>query len=308
MVSKMSDLNPRVDIVFKKLFGVEENKDLLISLINAIVSEADQIEDVELLNPYNPRNFASDKLSILDVKAKRKSDGQRYSIEIQVSDEADYDKRALYYWGKLYTEQLSKGKFYNELRKAIAIHILNFTSIVKNRSYHNRFNIRDERENEVHFEDLELHTIELNKFPEYVGEGSKGNKNGDISGFVDKIKTSLDIWMAFLSKYELLDRNKLPKELNTEEVKKALEVVDVMNFSQEERDAYEGRLKWLRAEESALRKKFEEGIQKGREEAEKLKAQGIAKNLLSQGFEEEVVAKATGLSLEEVEKLKYETI
>jgi predicted transposase/invertase (TIGR01784 family) len=105
----MSDLNPRVDIVFKKLFGVEENKDLLISLLNSIVSEEDQVEDVELLNPYNPRNFAQDKLSILDVKAKRKKDGARYSIEIQVSDEADYDKRSLYYWGKLYTEQLSKG-------------------------------------------------------------------------------------------------------------------------------------------------------------------------------------------------------
>lgn len=59
----MEKLTPRVDIVFKKLFGVEENKDLLISLINAIVRKEDQVADITLLNPYNHRNFRQDKLS-----------------------------------------------------------------------------------------------------------------------------------------------------------------------------------------------------------------------------------------------------
>jgi predicted transposase/invertase (TIGR01784 family) len=70
--------SPRIDIAFKKLFGVEENKDLLISLINSIVSEADQVSDLTLLNPYNPRNFQKEKLSILDVKAQGK-DGKRFN-------------------------------------------------------------------------------------------------------------------------------------------------------------------------------------------------------------------------------------
>ena len=52
----MSLINPKVDIAFKKIFGVEENKDLLISLINSIVSNADQVSEVTLLNPYNPKN------------------------------------------------------------------------------------------------------------------------------------------------------------------------------------------------------------------------------------------------------------
>jgi predicted transposase/invertase (TIGR01784 family) len=59
-----------VDLAFKKIFGIEENKDLLISFINSVVSEADQVVDVELLNPYNLRNFIGDKQSILDIKAK----------------------------------------------------------------------------------------------------------------------------------------------------------------------------------------------------------------------------------------------
>ncbi|CAG8849206.1 21475_t:CDS:2, partial [Racocetra persica] len=96
---KASVLNRKfaaANIAFKKLFGVEENKDLLISLVNSIVSEEDQVTELTLLNPYNPKNFLQDKLSILDIKAKNKA-GKRFNIEIQISDEADYDKRALYY-------------------------------------------------------------------------------------------------------------------------------------------------------------------------------------------------------------------
>ena len=65
----MSDMiNPRVDVAFKKIFGVEENKDLLMSLINSIVSHEDQVDHIELLNPYNECNYSKDTLSILDIK------------------------------------------------------------------------------------------------------------------------------------------------------------------------------------------------------------------------------------------------
>ena len=57
-------INPRVDLAFKKIFGVEENKDLTMSLINAVVASEDQVSEITLLNPYNPKNFANDKLSM----------------------------------------------------------------------------------------------------------------------------------------------------------------------------------------------------------------------------------------------------
>ena len=115
-------ISPRIDLAFKKIFGVEENKDLLISLLNSIVSAEDQVVEVTLLNPYNAQNFKNDKLSILDIKAKS-ADGKQFNIEIQITDEADYDKRALYYWGKLYTEQLKTSDPYSLLAKTIGIHI-----------------------------------------------------------------------------------------------------------------------------------------------------------------------------------------
>ena len=289
----MEKITPRVDLAFKKIFGVEENKDLLISLINSVVSEEDQVEDVTLLNPYNPKNFREDKLSILDIKAQGK-DGKRFNIEIQITDEADYDKRALYYWAKLYTEQLQTGKEYSTLSKAIGIHILNFTSILDTDKYHNVFHICEKDSGAKFFKDLELHTIELNKFVE--------NTNEELNDLVTKIKTSLDIWAAFLTRHDLLNKENLPSSLDIPTLKKALDVLDVMNFNTEEREAYEDHLKWLRIEANTLKKYeekgFEEGVEKGREEERLV----IARAMKAKGMGLDTISSITGLSVETLAK------
>ena len=251
----MEKITPRVDIAFKKIFGVEENKDLLISLINSIVSQEDQVLDISLLNPYNPKNFYQDKLSILDIKAQG-IDGKRFNIEIQISDEADYDKRALYYWAKLYTEQLQQSDDYGKLSKAIGIHILNFFSIPESDKYHNVFHIMDKADGIRYFKDLELHTIELRKFYDMV--------NNDLADLVKKIKSSLDMWVAFLTKYHLFDKDNLPTELKAIPLKKALNVLEVMNFSADEREGYEDHLKWLRIQTNTVKKYQEEALEEGR--------------------------------------------
>ena len=159
----MTLLNPRVDLAFKKLFGCEENKDMLISLINSIVSPEDQVVDIELLNPYNSRNFIGDKQSILDIKAKDLS-GNYYDIEMQICNEGDYEERALLCWAKLYADRLKTGDLCSSLRRAIGIHVLNFTSIIDSPDYHNKFFITNQKTGLRFFKHLELHTIELNKF------------------------------------------------------------------------------------------------------------------------------------------------
>jgi predicted transposase/invertase (TIGR01784 family) len=280
-------INPRVDLAFKKIFGVEENKDLLISLINSIVSEADQVTEIILLNPYNPRNFINEKLSILDIKAQGK-EGKRFNIEIQITDEASYDKRALYYWAKLYTEQLAKGDAYHHLSKTIGIHILNFTSILGIDKYHNTFHITEKETGEPFFVDLELHTIELKKF--------KGNASDEITDLVGKISTSLDIWVAFLTRHDLLNKDDLPKKINDSALKKALTILEVMNFNAKERECYEGHLKWLRMEASALEKAEEKGIEKGIEK--------VALKLLANQHDINFISQATGLSPDHITNLQ----
>ena len=298
----MANITPRIDIAFKKIFGVEENKDLLVSLINSIVGEADQVSEVTLLNPYNPKNFKQDKLSILDIKAKG-IDGKRFNIEIQISDEADYDKRALYYWAKLYTEQLKSSEDYSTLSKAIGIHILNFTSIPEVKKYHNVFNITEKESGLLYFKDLELHTIELKKFAD--------NPNEELLDIIAKVRNSLDMWAAFLTRHDLLKVDNLPQILDNDSLKKAINVLDVMNFSDDERDAYEDHLKWLRIEMNTLKKAEAKGKEEGRIEG---KAEGIAeglekgkleiaRNLLAKGLDIKLISETTGIPQEEINKL-----
>ena len=286
-------IDPRVDLAFKKIFGVEENKDLLISLINSVVSQEDQVQDVVLLNPYNPQTFRSEKLSILDIKAVG-LDGKRFNIEIQISDEADYDKRALYYWGKLYTEQLKIGQDYGILCKAIGIHILNFMSIPDSKKYHNVFTIREKELDIEYFKDLELHVIELSKF------------NADER--FTQVKTALDRWVAFLTRQSLINRENVPDPMNQPDLKKALNVLDVMNLNAEERNSYDDHLKWLRIEANTLKKYkndgYVEGLEEGLEKGIQKEKFDIARAMIKQKFDDAVIIQLTGLSQEEIENLK----
>jgi predicted transposase/invertase (TIGR01784 family) len=291
----MNKISPRVDIAFKKIFGVEENKDLLISLINSIVGAEDQVSDITLLNPYNPKNFKTDKLSILDIKATNQ-DGKRFNIEIQISDEADYDKRALYYWAKIYTEQLKVAEDYSKLSKAIGIHILNFTSIPEVKKYHNVFHITEKETGLLYFKDLELHTIELKKFSD--------NSDEELADIVLKIKNALDMWLAFLTRNDLLIADNLPQELNNPDLKKAINVLNVMNFTAEEREAYEDHLKWLMIEANTLKKYEQKGREEGKAEGREEGKAELIELMFAKGKTIEEIIEFTGLPITEIEKLK----
>ncbi len=289
----MSDITPRVDIAFKKIFGVEENKDLLMSLINSIVSKEDQVIEITLLNPYNPRDFKRDKLSVLDIKAKNEK-GIHYNIEMQISDEADYDKRALYYWAKLYAEQMQKSYKYDKLEKTIGIHILNFLSIPDSKQYHNKFQLREVHTGVHYFKDIELHTIELSKF-----EIESGINNHQTSAVL-KLKNMLDVWTTYLIDNDYLKKAELPDSFSRVLIKKAISVLEELNFSKKERDNYEAHLKWLRAEASGIKKAEEKKFAEG-------KAEGIilvAKNMLNKGIGIESISEITGLTVEEIQALQ----
>ena len=252
----MCKINPRVDFAFKKLFGSEENKDLLMSLINAIVSEQDHVVEVELKNPYNLADYRAGKMSILDIKA-RSDDGRWFNVEMQISEDYYFDKRAIYYWAKLVTEQLSEGMMFKELKKTISINILDFNFIPETADVHNCYKIintatgKDDKLHDV----FELHYVELKKFKKSY----------------DQVTTALDRWSTFLTKAHQLNKADVPKELADDlAIVKAIEAVDRM-FDEEERQVYETRMQALAdveskiasAEEIGMRRGMEKGIEKG---------------------------------------------
>ena len=288
----MSTLNPRVDFAFKKLFGTKENKEILISFINAVVSEEDRVADVVLLNPYNNKEYQFDKLSILDIKATDEK-GRQYNIEMQITDQVYYNQRILYYWSKLYASQLQQGDGFAELKKTISINVLNFDYFDDEPRYHNIFKILNVESHKNYFEDLELHFIELHKFNEEA----------------EPIRTTLDRWTKFLKKAHHYDKESFPEDLKKEPaIEKAFLRLNTLYFDKAERDVYEARLKWLRDEGAALQKAHENGHEEGKAEGlvegEQKALEKIAMNMLRANKSPEEISQITGLSLDKIHQLR----
>ncbi len=283
----MEKLNPLVDFAFKKLFGVDENKDILIDLINAVVAKEDQIVDLEIKNPYNEKSFKHDKLSILDIKA-RGANKRWYVIEMQIMDQNYFDSRALYYWSRVYHGQLASGINFDCLEKTISINFLNFDCLDEEK-YHNTYKLRNLESNKDYPNDhVEIHFVELKKYHE-------------------TFSTMLDKWTNFLVKAYEYDTQHLPKELQIPTIEKAVDVLEHMYLTADERESYEARLKWLRDEEMALKKAKEEGKIEGKYEGKiegKQESQlEIAQEMLKKGIEPSLVAEITKLSLAKIKTL-----
>ena len=239
----MCRINPKVDFAFKKLFGSEENKDLLLSLVNAVIGEERHFTDLILKNPYNLADYQAGKISILDLKACD-AQGRWVNVEMQISQDLNFDKRAIYYWAKLVTEQLSEGMMFKELKKTYSINILDFNFIPVTEQFHNRYKIinldtgKDDRLHDI----FELHYLELKKFKKNYGE----------------LVNPLDRWSVFLTRAHELDKNQLPQELQQEPtIVKAIEAIDRM-FNEDERQIYEVRMQSLADVKSQIASAYDE--------------------------------------------------
>src|SRR5207253_1577054 len=118
-------IDPKVDYAFKHLFGREATRSILINVLDNVLNPAagHQIRDLELLNPFNPKEALDDKLSILDIKARDQA-GRQFNVEMQMVAFRYYEKRILYYGAKLHQQQLHEGQDYLELKPSISISFL----------------------------------------------------------------------------------------------------------------------------------------------------------------------------------------
>ena len=131
-------LDPKMDFVFKNIFGSEKHPNILISFLNATLKPKDLITEVEIKNTDLNKGYIEDKFSRLDVKAMT-SNNEIINIEIQLKNEYNMIKRSLYYWSKLYSEQLNEGEDYSVLKRTICINILNFKYLYLYIMYKNIF-------------------------------------------------------------------------------------------------------------------------------------------------------------------------
>ncbi len=226
----------------------------------------------------------------------------RYSYK----SSADYGKRALCEWARVYVERLRRGEGDEKVAKVIGIHVLNFASLDSSKAHH-VFHLKEHETGLQHFQDIELHTIELEKF-------CSPREEWEFSDLVARTKSSLDIWLAFLMHHDLLQRENLPPPLDNPALQKAMDVLEVMNFKPKERETYEGQEKLFLIQMSALKKQFEKGKAAGlkaarekyqKEKVEKEKRQ-TALSMLKEGMNAELISKVTGLSVPEIRNLLFD--
>jgi predicted transposase/invertase (TIGR01784 family) len=293
----MCRVNPKIDLVFKKLFGVDKNKDLLLSLINSMLTEEDKISTVTIKNPYNLPDYLDGKLSVLDIKAEDEK-GRRYNIEMQIVGHDDYGLRTLFYLAKAFIEQIGASGKYQDLHKTIVINIVDFEFFEepvdenpndkKEKRYHREVGFRDIKTLEK-YPQLDYFSVHFVELPKY---------NNDIN----KVKTTLERWITFLNKAGELKKDNLPKELDTDEIKKAVEELTIMYLDDNEKAYYERQQIFLMDEKARLesaKARLERAENKGKLE----KSLEIAKLLKQNGVETELIIKSTGLSKEQIEKL-----
>ena len=222
-------ISPQIDCVFKALLGSEDNLNLLVHFLNAIIGSelTAPLATVDILNPYNDKEYLEDKLSIVDVKA-RDSSGNIYQIEIQLVNYANIKERILYNWADIYSQQLQNGEGYYQLRPTYSIWLLAESLIKEDTDYIHTYKLRDHKGRALN-NHCGIWLLELQKFSE------------------TQIKNEQQRWIKFFKEGEQLnDETDLPDWMATTEMKQAMKTLK--QFSDKDRDyhAYQARQNFIR--------------------------------------------------------------
>ena len=285
-------LDPKNDYVFKRIFGHTGNEDITKSFLSSIIP--DKIEKIELdCNPIMDKDLLDDKLGILDIKA-RLNDNVVCNVEMQICDKKNIEKRLLFYWSKMYSQGIKQGQDYDELKRTIVILIsdYNLEKLKKIPEYVTKWNIREEKYGKIILTDvLEIYIIELNKL-----------KNGAV-----KDNQKLNSWLYFIKNSKVVV-NKNMREEDIEEIKKAQKILEDISADEHEKWLAEMRLKYIRdkhaIEDFGYDKGYKSGQSKGIEIGSKKKQEEIARNLKKENVDIQFIARVTGLTEEEIEKIK----
>ena len=279
----MRFINPKTDFAFKKIFGDEQNKEILISFLNAILYQGNSvIESLEILNPYQPPKIRGVKDTYLDIRAKLNNE-QTVIIEMQVLNVEGFEKRILYNAAKAYSIQLDTGADYTLLNPVIALTITDFEMFPNLDKVISNF-ILKEKDFLVDYliYDIELVFVELPKF---------GKK-------LEELETLTDKWIYFLKNAKSLEL--VPEQMGEiPAIQKAFEVANRADLTREELEDLEHQEIYIQDQRNATIKAVKQAVS----QAKKEKAIDIAKGLLDV-LDEATIAQTTGLSIEEIQKLK----
>ena len=289
-------INPHTDFGFKRLFGSEFNKELLISFLNAMFHGEQNVQDITYLNSEQLGERTDARRAIFDVYCTNDK-GERFIVEMQNVYQEFFKDRTIYYSTFPIREQAQRGGDWDfHLNPVYTIGLLNFNfaeGLQNARRWHHEVKLMEVDTHEVFYDKLTYIYVEIPKFDKTEGE----------------LVTMYDKWMFVLKNLSrLMDR---PVTLQERVFTRLFEQAEISKFNPQELKSYEDSVNAYRdivnAIKTAEKKKYAEGIAKGmakgRAEGERKKAMEIAKVMLQKGMTPKAVGDITGLTEEEIASL-----
>ena len=283
---KIKRYPPKMDIIFQAIFGEVGSENITKDFLEKILKR--KIEKISLdKNPILRRELKDDKLGVHDIITEL--DGkEKCNIEMQLIDKNNIIERMLYYWSKMYTRQIKAGDDYNKLEKTIVILIADFNiKGLEEVEYHSTWKIIETNSAKklILTDKFELDIIELLKI--------KGRENE---------KDQLLDWLIFLENPESERVTRKMKE--NENLKEAVEKLDRISKDEKMQRIIELREKAIRDEHAIYAKGVDDGIEEGKAKGAREKQIEIAKSMLKENMDIEMIIKITGLTKQEIEKLQ----
>ena len=288
----MKFVDPKNDVAFKKIFGDSHKTEILISFLNSILELPSPIASLTIVSPNQVPRIDGLKETVLDVKAIDVNE-REFIVEMQVEGNEMFSKRALYYAAKSYVGQIKKSENYSNLKPVYFVGILDF-NLFDGENYITRHIIINQQSGAQDLQDIELNFIELKKF---------NKEDVELTSVMDK-------WIYFIKNAE--DLKIVPAVMTEPEIKEAFETADQHNWSANDMEVYDywsakkgdEICQLITAENKGIRKGIAKGKAEGKAEGKKEQAVEIAINCIEQGLEINTIANVTGLTIQEIEKLK----
>jgi predicted transposase/invertase (TIGR01784 family) len=273
-------INLLTDFGFKRLFGTEPNKNLLIDFLNVILPPQHRVKDLTYRNTENLGNTAIDRKAIFDLYCESEK-GEKFIVEMQKAKHNYFKDRSIYYSSFPIQEQAEKGDWNYKLAPVYTIGILDFV-FDEDKNDDTLLHIVELKDQDckVFYEKLKFIYLELPKFKKSI----------------DQLNDHFDKWLFLLKHLPDLEEPPLPLQENV--FMQLFEVAQITGFSQEERDAYENSLKYYRDMKGVVETAREEGIAQGMQEGIAIAEQANLEKQLAEQKAQRLAEKLRALGLD----------
>ena len=282
-------INPFTDYGFKKLFGEEVNKDLLLDFLNELLKgEMGEIKELSFLKTEQLGTTQLDRKAIFDLYCENEK-GEKFIVELQKTKQNFFKDRTLYYSTFPIIEQARRIDWDFELKAVYTIAILDF---VFDADKHEPEKFRYD----VKLTDIETHHVFYDKLTFIYLEMPKFNKK------VEELETRFEKWLYVIRNLNKLDR--VPDKLREKIFEKLFEAAEISRFTIAQAQSYENSLKHYRDLKNSLDTAREEGFTEGEERGKREGKLEVAKKLLKRWLPIKEVSELTGLTENEINQIK----